>query len=467
MDDTAVRDQDRLAVRRPALRDSLRRLARETTAPSAYRTLASQTKYPVGAMLVSQTILNFGVTAALSRTLGARAYGEYAVALTIAGIFQLLAAFPVEQGLPKFLAEAREEEPREVRAYYAAGLTARLAVGGLALLLACLCAPRVAGAFGQAGVARAVPLAAVAVCLVTPLALFFLACVQGMEQPRRWATGNLANSLAVFPLALLGALGAARWGLPGVFAGIAAGWGMGALACAVLARRALGFLLPRPVPWLYFRRLIPFLLPMWLVPLVGFGVRTVLKLDLARRCGPIPVGQFELALSLLVHMGTVYYACMVIFLPLWTRLYVSRQGSELLRSIGHARGALLGIALLYGAVLAFAGQWVVPAVFGSDQAGAVPAVRVMGLTMPLMIGGWVASVTHVISNRTRNVGLANLVWLCVVMPLGLLLIPRWGALGVAVAWCCAYVAFAWFYISRARPFFAEIEGWASKRGTAT
>ncbi len=198
---------------------------------------------------------------------------------------------------------------------------------------------------------------------------------------------------------------------------------------------------------------------MWLVPLVGFSVKTILKWYLTRRCGAVPVGQFELAFNLLVHMGTVYQACMVIFLPMWTRLYVSRQTKELLRSIAHARGALLGIALAYGAVLVFAGQWVVPALFGREQVGAVAAVRVMGLTMPLMIAGWVASATHVISNRTRNVGLANLVWLAVVLPLGLALIPRYGALGAAVAWLCAYAVFAWFYISAARPFFAEVEGW--------
>ncbi len=78
-----------------------------------------------------------------------RRYGQYAVATAMAGVFQLLAAFPVESGLPKFLAEARVSHPSEMRSYYAAGLTLRLAVSGLAVVLAWRCGPLVASLFGR------------------------------------------------------------------------------------------------------------------------------------------------------------------------------------------------------------------------------------------------------------------------------------------------------------------------------
>jgi O-antigen/teichoic acid export membrane protein len=120
---------------------------------------------------------------------------------------------------------------------------------------------------------------------------------------------------------------------------------------------------------------------------------------------------------------------------------------------------LLGIAFSYGGLLVVTGQWVVPGVFGADQAGAVPAARVMGFIMPIMISGWVASATNVVSDRTRNVGMANVIWFSLVVPLGVVLIPALHALGGALAWAGAYCVFAWFYISRARPFFREVEAW--------
>ena len=34
-----------------------------------------------------------------------------------------------------------------------------------------------------------------------------------------------------------------------------------------------------------------------------------------------------------------------------------------------------------------------------------------------------------------------------------------GSLGAALGFLAAYCVFAWYYVSRARPFFAEVEGW--------
>ncbi len=445
---------------------TLRAQAAEVLDGRAYREVAAQTKYPVSAMLFSQTLLVPGMAVALSRVLGARAYGEYAIIMTLAGMFQLLAAFPVEQGIARFLAEARQERPEEVRAYYAAGAALRLGAGLLAMVAAVLTGGVLSRKFGLGDQAGAVVLASLSLCLLQMVAQFFLACVQGAEQPSRWATGNLLTSFLAFPMALVGAQLVASGGQVMLFACLAAGWGAAAVACGVLARRALGFLAPTRCQWRYVRRLLVFLLPMWIVPLAGFGARTIVMGYLAREAGPVAVGQFDLATKLLLHLGTVYQACMIVFMPAWTRLYAGRQARALLHSLGQARGVLLGVALGYGGVLVAAGQWVVPAVFGADQAGAVPATRVIGVIMPIMIAGWVASSTNVVSDRTRNVGMANVIWFSLVVPLGFLLIPSLHALGAALAWGGAYCVFAWFYVSRARPFYREVAGWARAEGVA-
>jgi membrane associated rhomboid family serine protease len=85
---------------------------------------------------------------------------------------------------------------------------------------------------------------------------------------------------------------------------------------------------------------------------------------------------------------------------------------------------------------------------------------VIGLVMPVMIAGWVASATNVVSNRTSIIGKANVIWFSLVVPLGVALIPPLGAVGAALAWLGAYLVFAWYYVTRARPFFREVASWA-------
>ena len=483
-------DRDQGLMRGRPIPVAARALLREMTDQRAYRSLAARVKYPVAAMLISQTLLTFGATAVLARALGQEGFGHYALVLTITGIFQLIAAFPVESGTPKFLAEARSTaagaEPAgsgphpSVRAYYAAGLWCRLTASVLALAVCAVAAKPVTAAYHASALGGPVMLSALALCAVAPLSAFFMSCIQGMEQARRWSTGNLLTAAAVFPLLLTGSLGLRTWGLQGLMLCILVGWLVAVVITGLLARRALGFLWPAADPRAQLRQLVPFLLPISIVPLAGFGARTVMKLLVASRWGTISLGHFEIALSLLGHLAVVYQACNIVLLPEWARLYaVARQGSvrledhasprqageqaaELLASLARARGVLVGIAIVYGGVLVFAGQWVVPAVFGAEQAGAVPVVRVIGLVMPAMIAGWVASTTNVVSNRTRNIGWANVVWFSVAMPVGVVLIPGLGALGAALAWLAAYLVFAWYYISRARPFFHEVEAWAAR-----
>jgi len=449
-----------------AIPEGAARLFREVTDPGAYRSIITQVKYPVGASIVSQTALGFGMAAALSRFLGAESFGRYVVVVTIANIFQLIAAFPVETGVPRFIAEARDGDPQRVRAFYSTGIAIRLAASTIALTAAWLLGGWLSREYHIPALRREIGIAALSVCLLTPLALFFLSCIQGMERPRRWATGTLVSASFVFPLGVIGAVGFRGWGHHGLFLLIAAGWACAAIACALLARGALGFLWPRGARH-HLRQMLLFLLPIGVVPFLGFGAHTIAKSYLAVKCGPIPVGQFEIALTLLAHMGMFYQACMIVLLPAWARLYARREAAELLLSISHARGALIGLALVYGAVLVAGGHWVVPAVFGREQAGAVPAARVIGLVMPVMISGWVSSTTNVVSARTANIGKANVIWFSLVVPLGLLLIPSLGSLGAACAWLGAYLVFAWFYISRSRPFFREVHGWLQPQNTGT
>ena len=461
-------------------------LIREMTDHRAYQSLAARVRYPVAAMLISQTILTFGATAVLARSLGPQGFGQYALVLTITGIFQLIAAFPVESGIPKFLAETRgdgldaqtsgQPASRRVRPYYVAGLWCRLVASAIALMLCAFGARPLAAAYHVSPLGLPVILAAISLCFLTPLSSYFMSCIQGMEQPLRWSTGNLLTAGAVFPFLLIGGLRFATWGLPGLMVSIAVGWLIAVGITGWLARRSLGFLWPRGDAGAQLRQLVPFLLPISIVPLAGFGARTIMKLLVASKWGATSLGYFEISLSLLGHLAVVYQACNIILLPEWARLYAAArpggglamqaggaaEAAELLRSLARARGVLLGIAAVYGAALVFGGQWVVPAVFGREQAGAVPVVRVIGLAMPVMIAGWVASTTNVVSDRTRNIGWANVVWFSVGVPLSLLLIPAFGALGAALSWLGAYLVFAWYYISRARPFFHEVEAWATR-----
>src|SRR5574340_370424 len=220
--------------------------------PTSYRTVASRVKYPVAAVLVPYSLLNLGITAVLSQLLGSERFGEFAVVITIAGIFRLLASFSVESGVAKFIAESGHQSESEMKAYYAAGLTTRLVGGAYSLLLAALLGGWIARRYGVPHLAGAVVAASLYLCLLWPLASFFLACVQGREQPERWATGTLINAALVCPAGVIGAVGIPRWGLTGLLLWMGAGWAAAAIASAIAARRALGFLRARP-DWAHLR----------------------------------------------------------------------------------------------------------------------------------------------------------------------------------------------------------------------
>ena len=446
-------------ARRPGPPASQWGVLRDALSPAAYRAVASHAKYPVGAVLVSYALLSFGLTATLSQLLGSRRFGEFAVVVTITGIFRLLASFSVESGVPKFIAESAQSSQGEMRAYYAAGLATRVSGGLISLLLAAAFARWVAARYGVPHLSRSVVACALYLCVVSPIASFFLACIQGREQPGRWSTATLVNASLVFPAGVIGAVGFPRWGLQGLFLCIAAGWLAAAISSTLFARRAMGF------TWALADRrhlsvLVPFLLPLWVGELISIGSHIILKSYLAVTSGPVSVGQFEIAIALLFQVGTLYQAIMIVFLPTWARLYATQQGATLLESFSRTRGVVVGMASFFGLTLALAGQWIVPLIFGHDQAGAVPAVRVMGLVMPLTFLSWVTLSTYVISNRTAVSARANILWFVIVVPAGLLLIPRLGSLGGSVAFLIGYIVFNWYVLTRARPFFARLHGWA-------
>ena len=440
---------------------SARRLLGEVLDPAAYRAVASRVKYPVVAVLISYTLLNFGLTAVLSQLLGSRRFGEFAVVITIAGIFRLLASFAVEGGVPKFIAESRQSNPAEMKAYYAAGLATRLSGGTVSLLVAAALAGWVAHLYGVPHLSRAVVAAALYLCFLSPLASFFLSCIQGCEQPVRWSTATLVNALLVFPAGAAGAVGLSHWGLPGLLLWLGAGWAAAALASAAFARRAFGFTWARP-DGRHLRLLLVFLLPLWVGELISIGTHIILKSYLALGTGPVSVGQFEIALTLLFQVATLYQAIMTVFLPTWARLYAAEEGAALLNSFSRTRGVIIGMASFFGITLAVAGPWLVPLIFGHDQAGAVPAVRVMGLVMPLTFTSWVTLSTFVISNRTALSARANILWFSIVIPAAMLLIPRLGSLGASFAFLVGYIVFTWYVVSRARPFFARLHRWAGR-----
>jgi O-antigen/teichoic acid export membrane protein len=450
-----------LRARSAALLASTRGLVREVFCARAYREVAAQVKYPAVAATASYALLSFGLTAILSRLLGSRRFGEYVLVITIAGIFRLLASFSVEGGLPKFIAEWGRRDPAEMRAFYAAGLTVRLTAGLAATVVAVALSGTMARLYGYAHLGPAVAVAAVYVCLLAPLASFFLACLQGREQPARWSAATVVNTLLVLPAAVTGALGLARWGLPGLLLWVGAGWAAAAFASGLAARRAMGFTWARPDA-AHLRLLIPFLAPLWLGDLIFMGTHVLLKSYLARCAGAESVGHFEIALTLLFQVSTLYAAVMVVFLPTWARLYAEEKGAELLASFGLARGVITGLAGGVGLLFALGGGWLVPLIFGAGQVEAVPAVRAMGLIMPLVFAGWVTLSAFVVSGRTSVSARANLLWLSTVAPTGLLLIPWLGALGASLAFAAGYLVFTAYLVQRARPFFARLHSWAQR-----
>ncbi len=380
------------------------------------------------AWMVGERCLRMAVVAGVgiwvARHLGPEAFGMLSFAMAVVAL-----ATPVARaGLDGILVRELVNQPERQAELLRAGFFIRMAASLLAVLLV------VAGLFLflDGGLRDEKSL------LVLLVALSLL--VQPFDVLELFFQARLAAHFAAVSRAVQTLLTAAvRVGLILAGAGVAAFAGVLVLEAVVLAvalvvaRRPAGApsCLGRP-PW----PLVPPLLrSAWPLLLSGMAVMLYMRIDqvmIERMLGPTELGYYSAALKL----SELWYGVLTVFAASLLPMVVAGAREPATTEAPGLRKiffALIWSNVLIAATVAFAGDWIIPLVFGPAYANAVPVLAVHIWTAPFVALGLVGGNWLIARNLHVHALLRTLAGAGLNILLNLLLIPRAGITGAAVA----------------------------------
>ena len=402
----------------------------------------------LGAWSVIKILASAAATPLLTRILGAGAYGQYASYLAILFLASSLSNLGTSQTLTKVIAEGPDDASWRRR------VARKLApVSATGILL-------VSGAVA-AFVIRYAPAGADTALVVAAL-IGTLAAEQGSYFARGILFGLHREELAGIPAAL-GAIIApatgvvlayAGLGVPGVFLGLLAGAAFVAAVTLVSSRRALSETTGAPSP------ASP---PLELRPLLGFGLTSMLfsalsmalyRVDvvLVRMLSPdaAQAGLYAASVQLSEFVWVVPLAVEGVMLQTTARLWSDNQTERITEILSRLnRYTALGVSFLLALVTVFA-PTILRLYVGPEYAGAATALRILA---PGVLGFSLARVMWpVIQARGQVLMLATIVGAATAVNviLNILLIPRWGAVGAAIAASIAYGGVGFAYVALLR-----------------
>jgi O-antigen/teichoic acid export membrane protein len=333
----------------------------------------------VSAELV-QKLVGYVVIVLLARYLDKARMGEYFFAAAVSAMF----AMPAELGTSKYLVRTAAERPDDAGDALSRVVTLRLPLAALSFAV-------LAGltALLRPDILLVMTLTA-AYTLIGDLYYSFGATFVGLRRMKlRFATA------AVGHVALLGAVvvGVRTGGtLPQILTGYV-GANLVAVAAAVLVMRVrVGHVGLRWDPegvLSIVRESWPFFL-LAVLGLVQFKVDTVMIFFLGSATG---VANYESAYKLLEVSRIAVRPLNLIFFPIAARLAVGEDWEELRRLVRRLVLGVGGLGLLATLVMTAAAGFIVPLIWGSRYADAVPILRVLYLTAAPLYVGFVCSFT--------------------------------------------------------------------------
>jgi O-antigen/teichoic acid export membrane protein/Mrp family chromosome partitioning ATPase len=372
-----------------------------------------------------------GITLLIARRLGRVDVGVYAQAYAFLSLLGTLALTGFTTGLTRFVAvHLAERDPGAVRGTVRFGLTVSTMTAaslGAALFVAMPWLVQVV--FHEPRLAT--PLRLVALTLpTTAFTNAALAATQGYRTMKPFALIGLIFE-PVARLGLVALLLLAGGGLPGVMVALLASNLSAAVLAALALRRVMG---PPTAPAIYRpRELLAFSTMSWLASLASNGLlwADVLLLGMLGNSGQ--VGVYNVAVRLVQLATFVMVPINAAFAPRIADLYHRGRMDSLRRTYGLAGSWIIRLSLP---------AFILLLVFPRDLLAFFGPGFVIGasVTMILAVGRFVDAATGPcgmvlnMSGRPRLNLLNNGVGLALNIVLNLLLIPRYGIVGSAVAW---------------------------------
>lgn len=417
--------------------------------PLDVRRLAGPATFTLGAQAV-RVVATMLLTVWVSRLLGPEALGLLTLGLTLATTATIIACVGVDQGVIYFVARTQpshlatttadalirpgtplgsQASPVSTSSSPAAVRTALTitAVGGLIIgALAWLLAPTAADTVFDAPELRRVLLI---LAPSIPIAALFSAALGAMQGSFRVAQRAIIEWI-VFPLSTLAlAIGLllSGGGIEGVATGYLIAWAVSSAVAVAIVLRIEGDRRP-----LIFRQMLVFSLPLMLSLLTGYLLFHIDVLMLGGLSSVREVGLYGVATRLALPLFLVLDSVGRAFTPLAAHLYSKGEVKRLGAVYGAATEWIMAINVPAGLFIALNAEPIL-GLFGTEFVAATGALRVLCLGIVLATACGAASPVLTMTRWQRLEMIDNLLLLLLNIMLNLALVPRFGALGAALA----------------------------------
>ncbi len=385
---------------------------------------------------VIQQLSQLLIVFAIAHLAGKQDVGRYAECFALISLLGLLSLAGFRAGLTRFVAmHLADDDAARLRGTVRLGLGIT-ATGSLAIavVLAAI-APRVSQLMGDPQLTAGVRLVALSL-VPSSIAEAALAATQGWRSQKAFTLiGRIFDPLSRLALtSVLLVLGFDYLGAMIAFAAVS--WVTAALALLALARRMRG--VPRVRPVHELGELMSFSMISWLSALAATGLIWADTLILGAMTNAGEVGVYNVATRLVGLAVFVLPPITATFSPHMAHLYHVGDFREAGKAYGSAtRWTLLLSMPAFVLLMVFPGDLL--HLFG--EGFAVGAVVTLVLAIGQLVGA-AAGPCGVVLNMSGRVGLSlldNGLVLVLNVVLNLLLIPRMGILGAAVAWSSSIV----------------------------
>lgn len=398
--------------------------------------------------VVSQVL--YGLTPVIvARFVGPRDYGVYAIVMSLVAIVTGLLSLGQNSMLHKLLPEYSVKDRRLGGAILAN--TVLLTTGLLAVLSAGLLA---SSNWLAASVYRDATLTSAfrwAVFATMAMALFNLvsSAVAGLQDFKTYNRGLLLRSAALIGFVWLGVQ---QFGLTGAIAGqmlaSLSGLALISFRCWLLAQERFPELVKPSMTKPSLSVMASFTLPTLAMTLLNLPGYWWISTMVARHAGFAEVGLFSAAYTIAQLIFLLPLALYTPAMTFMSEAHAANQPEVYSRLAGSNLKWLWALTLPLALAGALAAPLIIRLFFGTAYAAAIAPAFVMSLAALLMVNTGLLNTAIIAAGRAWQGCWIALLWAAVFVVAGLICIPRWGAMGGAVAFTISqlfYFAGAYLY----------------------
>jgi O-antigen/teichoic acid export membrane protein len=379
-----------------------------------------------------QVVGVFVTTAIIARSMGPTGKGTYDLYMTSVGLLSIVLGFSLTSGVAFVVASARIDLVKLLRYLTAFAILQ----GGVALLVAAfvnltplkgVIVPKQLGPTGIVLVAFSV--------LAVALSSSYRSVLAGQRRFIRANYGDLAKQGVGILLLLIAIAVVSSAGLDLLWAFIAANL-IAVLVAAGIYRASIRIDHDGSSTQSGLKQAFRFALPSYLATLVQFLNYRVDVFFVSSILGNRELGLYQLAVFLSQSLSLVPGAAQSVLFPTFAAAQTDPHNNAL--KLAQANRLIFLLSLVSGLLLIGFASWGIEWIFGESFRGSVAALY-------WLVPGTVAfSTTTVVAGYFAGMGRPNLnmfvsiISLAVTIPLDILLIPRWGIVGAAIASTASY-----------------------------